>query len=819
MTQSSVNYVDVILPLAVNQTFTYSIPQTFSNKNLINQRVIVQFGARKLYTGIVWNQHNNKPDYAVKPIIDVVDDFPIINQSQKKFWSWLSSYYMCSLGEIYKAGIPSGLKLESATFVSLTDTEYSIANLSQSERDVYNLLLTNRKYSVDEIQKAIGKSNIFKTIKQLSDKGIISTFEKVNNSIAPKRISVLSVNNEFINNSPSDIIDVLLNRSKKQKEVFEYIIYLFDKENIESCETSRIIFDTKCTSSIINSLQEKNLIIIDKVDPLDYYKKNEDHALKPLSIIQQQSKEEITEAFKKNQPVLLHGVTGSGKTEIYISLINKALEQGKQVLYLLPEIALTTQIISRLKTAFGDKVGVFHSRYSDRERANLYLQQQTGDKAFPIIVGARSAVFLPFTNLGLVIIDEEHEQSFKQMDPAPRYNGRDASIVLGSFYNANILLGSATPSIESYYNAKSGKYALVNLLQRHNDIKMPDIHLVNTRDARRKKQMFSFFSKPLFEAIEKAIENKEQIILFQNRRGFSPYVECPLCAKVPECPSCSVSLTYHKSFNNLTCHYCGYSVNLMSKCPSCHSGILETRGFGTEKIEDELSIYMPNARVERMDLDNTRRKNAFENIIDKFKSGEVDILVGTQMVTKGLDFDNVSVVGVLNADNMLRFPDFRAFERSFQLLTQVAGRAGRKKEGAKVYIQSTETDHPVLIDVVNNNYNLMYVNQTTERKLFNYPPFVRMVRLIIKHKNKAICRELSNKIASELQSKLGARVLGPIEPIINRIQTYYIMEINVKMETSISHVKVKTFINDTINKNLTIDKFKASAIIKDVDPS
>lgn len=818
MSEQSVSYVDVILPISVNQTFTYSIPDQLTDTDLINRRVIVQFGARKLYTAIVWKQHNNKPGYDVKPIIDIIDDFQIINNEQRRFWEWLSSYYMCSLGEVYKAGIPSALKIESSTFITLSDDEFNISDFNETERLVYNLLLANKKTSVEDIQKAIGKTKAIKVVKQMQDNGIITTFEKVGNTITPKRVSIIRLNKTLISESQSGLVYDLLKSSKKQKEVFEYIVYLFDKEKIESCEKSKILFETKCSTSVLKGLEEKILISQESVDYIDYYRTEESQNIKPLSVIQQQSRDEIAEHFDKNIPVLLHGVTGSGKTEIYISLIKEALDNNKQVLYLLPEIALTTQIITRLKTAFGDKVGVFHSRYSDGERASLYMRQQKNEKAFPIIVGARSAVFLPFTNLGLVIVDEEHEQSFKQMSPAPRYNGRDASIVLSSIFKANVLLGSATPSIESFYNAQQNKYALVGLTERHNNIKLPQIKLVNTREQRKKKQMFSFFSKPLFDAIETAIANKEQIILFQNRRGFSPYVECQLCATVPECPSCSVSLTYHKSFNNLTCHYCGYSVSLMNKCPKCHSGILETRGFGTEKIEDELSIYLPNARVERMDLDNTRKKNAFENIIDKFKSGNIDILVGTQMVTKGLDFDNISVVGVLNADNMLRFPDFRAFERSFQLLTQVAGRAGRKKEGATVFIQSTETDHPVLLDVVDNNYNRMFINQTTERKLFKYPPFVRMINLIIKHKNKGICRETANKLTSDLRAKLGNRVLGPIEPVINRIQTYYIMEVNIKMETSISHVKVKAFISEIVDLILTSDKYKSATIIKDVDP-
>ncbi|MCT4636939.1 MAG: primosomal protein N' [Bacteroidales bacterium] len=818
MTKETKYYADVILPLAVNNIFTYQIPDDIDADNLPGSRVIVQFGAKKRYSAIVWAVHTNQPKYRTKLIDGVVDNFPVINSSQRKFWTWISAYYMCTLGEVFKAAIPAGLKLESITEIYLSENDFKLSELTDDERVIYNYLLSTRRCLLKDLEEFFSKNKVSSLIKTLVKKGVVELKERINGNYNPTMITYLSVNPEYDLEDTSLMFDKL-KRAAKQQVALTGLIDIIQKEDCEFVEKSRLMFETKSTTAVINALVDKDIINVHKFEPGKVTGKESGHVLNELSEAQNRSYEEIVNQFNEGKVTLLKGVTGSGKTEIYIHLIQQAISEGKQVLYLLPEIALTTQIITRLKSAFGEKIGVYHSRYTDKERADLYLRQLDSERALPVIVGARSAVFLPFNNLGLVIVDEEHEPSFKQYDPAPRYNGRDASVVLASLFEANTLLGSATPSIESFFNAKTGKYGLVELNERHSKVKMPDVVLVNTLKERRRKRMFSLFSGTLLDNMEKAISDGEQVILFQNRRGFSSYVECGLCAEVPQCPHCNVSLTYHKSFNNLMCHYCGYTIKLMPKCPKCYSGAMETRGFGTEMIEDELAVYLPDARVARMDLDSTRRKNAFSELIDKFQSHQIDILVGTQMVTKGLDFDNVSVVGVLNSDSMLRFPDFRAFERSYHLLTQVAGRAGRKREGAKVYIQSSDTEHPVLADVQDGNYARMFVNQCTERKMFHYPPYVRLVKLNVKHKNKGVLRSAANEIVNRLRKRLGTRVLGPVEPIIDKIQSYNIMEIIVKLDGRLPHSKVKVFINQTIDEVCMLTHYKSVIVVKDVDPA
>jgi primosomal protein N' (replication factor Y) (superfamily II helicase) len=737
-------YADVILPLPVSGMFTYRVGEGEISRVKPGMRVTVQFGRRKIYTALVRRLHEIKPaSYEVKGILSLLDDEPVVNERQFLLWEWISEYYMCTLGEVFKAALPSGLKLESETRVMAMEVTADIPNLNDGESILWQVIIKHPGIKVSELQKASERADITPILKSLMDKNLIILEEK----ITQKR------------------------RSKKVKP----------SANPEP----------------------------------------ESLKLALLSPAQQKAIDGIRNAFTQTDVALLHGITSSGKTEIYIHLIREAVQQGKQVLYLLPEIALTTQIITRLRSAFGPEVAVYHSRFTDRERVETWkkLLQPDSQTGISIVLGARSAVFLPFREAGLVIIDEEHENTYKQFDPAPRYHARDTAIMLARFHGAKVLLGTATPSVETYFNCKNGKYSLIELTDRFRDIQLPDIHVVNTRELKRKKRMQSHFSPLLLDNIAEALKNKEQVILFQNRRGFSLFLECAQCGEIPRCRHCDVSLTYHKMSNRLTCHYCGYGIPVPKACPSCGSPELKMQGFGTEKIEEEIAIFFPEARVARMDLDSTRKRQSFEKLIASFEMQESDILVGTQMVSKGLDFDNVKLVGIVNADTMLNYPDFRAHERSFQLMAQVAGRAGRKTNRGMVIIQTSDDKNPVIRQVVRNDFTGMYESQLEERKRFQYPPFYRLLEITLKHRDKEILDKAADFLARRLKQTITDTILGPEYPLVSRIQNMNLKTLLVKIERGRSLPLVKKGILFAINELTEHPMFRTVISVMDVDPS
>ena len=820
---SKKTYADIILPVPLPKLFTYAVPENLISECKIGKRAIIQFGKKKIYTGIIKNIHTEKPEYETKNIISVIDNNPIINKLQFELWDWTAEYYMCTLGEIYKAALPAGLKLESETNIILTgDADYS--GISEKEEFIIGLLTNEDFLPLSKLEKETD-FNVLPVVKKLIDKNIVRAEEYIKKRYKPKFEEYISMPEKL--NDEKYLSEVLekLKRAKKQTELLMNFIYLtkYGSENFEGIKPAKkflkkdVLKFCKATSAPLKELTEKGYLISEKKEVSRLIsEKYENTEIKNLNEYQLKALLEIKEKFKENKPVLLHGVTSSGKTEIYIKLIEEQLAKGKQILYLLPEIALTAQITVRLEKIFGEKLGIYHSKFNDNERVEVWKRLQKGEKR--IILGVRSSVFLPFDNLGLIIVDEEHENTYKQYNPAPRYNARDVSIILANIHKANILLGTATPSIESYYNAKIGKFSFVELTKRYLDIKLPEIIVADTKEARRKKKMKSLFTPELLEGIETTLKNKEQIILFQNRRGFSPYTECETCGYIPKCEHCDVSLTYHKFTGFLVCHYCGYSERATKICKACESPTMVTRGFGTQKIEDEIKEFFPEVKISRMDLDSTGSKKAYHKIIYDFENGNTDILIGTQMVSKGLDFDNVALVGIMNADNMLNFPDFRAHERSFQLMAQVSGRAGRKNKQGKVIIQTSDKNHPIIKSVINNDYETMFNSQLALRKQFKYPPFYRLIQLSIKHKDKNITDKAAEDSAQRLKQIFGNRILGPEYPVISRIKNRYIKTVLIKIERKLSHKKAKKLINEVINRVKSNDKFKYVQFVADVDP-
>lgn len=758
------HFADIILPLAVKGKFTYGIPGALAATVIPGIRVLVQFGNKKLYSGIVSAIHDNMPVSGnIRSVIKVLDKLPVANEIMLNFWSWISDYYMCSAGEVVKSALPSILSLEGETSAPVIE-----------------------KYK-------------------------------------PREEAFIELAYAFSDRELNEILDKLKNAPKQAAILMEWLRLSGYSEGMEirPVRKSLLIKGAGSTQGAIEGLIKKGVLslLILNVGRLD-----ESPVLcEPLKILSEAQDEAIKaiyESFRQKGIALLHGVTSSGKTEIYIHLIDEQLKKRKQVLYLLPEIGLTAQIIFRLRKHFGTVTGVYHSRFSDQEKAEIWNRVALNDpeKGYRLIIGVRSAVFLPFYDLGLVIVDEEQDSSYKQHDPAPRYNARDSAIVLATLHKAKTILGSASPSIESYNNALTGKYGLIELKERYGSVKLPEIVLANSREAYRKKLMVSHFTPQLLEAIDEALTNEEQVILFQNRRGFSPYIECPECGWVPKCIQCAVNLTYHKSIGRMVCHYCGYSTPMPSQCGNCHSPGLATRGFGTEKIEDEIKIVFPSARVARMDHDTTRGRYSFDKLIAAFEEHQVDIMIGTQMISKGLDFENLSVVGILNADNLLNFPDFRAHERSFQLMEQVSGRAGRRKKPGRVVIQTSDPDHKIIRLVLHHDYKNMFRMQAEERKIFNYPPFCRMIRISIKHKDRSLLNKYSEILGRELRSFLGKRVLGPEFPLISQVQLWYIKTILIKLEKEMSVAGSKQQIMGAIEK---LEKEKGASSLRiaiDVDP-
>ena len=823
-------YIEVLLPIPFGSLFTYKVPNELISEVLPGKRVIVPFGRQKVYSALIKNilhEHAN-PD-SLKEIQSVLDDAPLVNDFQFKLWEWMSEYYMCSQGEVMNSALPSALKLASETKVMLSaDADLESEDLTSNEEILVSALSKNHEMTIEEIAGLLKKTSVHQILKKAVEKKLIVISEEINARYKPKLEARLRLAENYKSDVEMENLFQQLeedSRKKKQQEVLMiFLKFLFDEQNRESVKKSLILSYPEISKSSLQTLISNGILVEYHVQ-IDRIPDASDDVIPPasLSTIQQTALQEIQTSFEKHDVTLLHGVTSSGKTELYIHLIEEAVKQGKQVLYLLPEIALTTQIITRLQKHFGKSVGVYHSRYTGNERVEVWnhvlnFNPKVKGKHSQIILGARSALFLPYSNLGLIIVDEEHDSSYKQNDPAPRYNGRDTAMVLAKIHGAKTLLGSATPALESYYNAEHDRYGKVELNERHGGVEMPEIVVADMAEARKKKLMKSIFTPVLLESIRLALQNKEQVILFQNRRGFSPFIECRQCNWIPHCKNCSVTLTYHKNSKALKCHYCGYLENLPAFCPNCSDYHLQEKGFGTEKIEEEIAIFFPEARIARMDLDATRTRSSFMKIITEFEDRQIDILVGTQMVTKGLDFDNVSTVGIINADQLLNFPDFRAFERSFQLMLQVSGRSGRKLKRGRVIIQTTQPDHWVITEVVRNNYKGFYVRDLHERNRFGYPPHSRLIEINMRHKELELIQDASNYFGVLLRESLGPRVIGPNLPMVSRIRNQYYRSFIIKVERGVSVVEVKKMIKVAITRFFSDKLYHGVQIIPDVDP-
>jgi len=841
-------FAEVILPLAVPKPYTYAVPEQLVAAVRPGFRVEVEFGGNKLYAGLVSRLHHETPAHKFKSILSVIDETPVLNEKTLQFWQWLADYYCCSLGEVMEAALPANLKLASerrlvlspfydGNFGGLTDKEYLITEALSIQETI----------TIDDVRKILEQKTIYHIIKSLLDKKVIYLFEEMEEKYAPKKVSCVRLAEPYRSDSKqlAGAFD-LVAKAQRQTEALMAFLQLAREQPAKDGGLLRSEVYKKATvdSSVLNSMAKKGIFELyeREVSRLGGY---EDEVTEADELASQQVRalEEIRTHFTEKNTVLLHGVTGSGKTRVYLELMQEALARGEQVLYLLPEVALTTQIIRRLQKTLGDTVTVYHHRITNNERVEVWNKvgsstvgsgQSAPSLAAPdcqlptdelptetptCILGARSALFLPYTNLGLVIVDEEHDTSYKQNDPAPRYNGRDAAIYLAHLHGAKVLLGTATPSLETYHNARSGKYGLVEMPERFGGIQMPEIVVVDAKEEQKQRKLQSHFTSVLLDELKAALARGEQAILFQNRRGYAPTLRCNTCGWHSECIHCDVSLTYHKFRNNLQCHYCGYQMELAKTCPACGGHELNLQGFGTEKIEDELKIYLPDANIGRMDYDAVRTKDAHARIINDFEERRIDVLVGTQMVTKGLDFENVSVVGVISADQLLQFPDFRSGERGFQLITQVAGRAGRRGKRGKVIVQAMNPSHPVIREVIDNDFQAFYEREIMERKAFEYPPFSRLIKITIKHKKPDVLNRGTKIFAQVMKAKLGKRLLGPTVPPVSRVREYYLLDILIKMERNPNLWKLtKDLIGEATRVMQQQEGFSTVRVNVDVDP-
>ncbi len=814
-------FAEIILPLSLNGTFTYHLSDDDLQQIKVGQRVSVPFGTQKLYTGIVHSVHQNAPElYKTKAIHAFLDDEPLVTTTQIKFWEWIANYYMCSLGDVFRNAFPSALKLESQTFVRLINSNYEqIEALNDEEFLVFEALKLRQIISVEEASLIIDDKSAIPTLKLLIDKGIIQLDEKLNEKYTPKIDHYVRFHPNLKGNEQA-FIQILdqLSKAPKQREALLQLITLETQLQDKPLKVADFV-KQGTTNTVIKSLAEKGAVEIylhqtSRVEG----KEKEVETISQLTLKQTEAFNQIKSFFEDKSTVLLHGVTSSGKTEIYLKLMEEVITQGKKVVYLLPEISVTTQIVHRIKKHFGDKVGVYHSKFNQNERVELWQKTLTGD--FDIIIGPRTALFLPFQNVGMVIVDEEHESSYKQMDVKPFFHARDMAMLLAGMMKAKVLLGSATPSAESYYNAKMKKYGYVELNERFGNIQLPAINLIDLKKAQKEKEITEDISHELRDEIFEQLKQDKQVILFQNRRGYAPIMECKTCGHTPECPNCDVSLTYHKFSNQLKCHYCGYAQAKPVRCPSCGSHELNTKGLGTEQIEHQIQAIFPKAKVRRMDVDAMRGKFAYEKLIEDFEKKEIDILIGTQMITKGFDFGNVNFVGVIRADSLLNFPDFRAHEKAFQLLTQVAGRAGRRQEQGKVLIQAFQPEHQILQNVTTYSYAPTMKDILYERKEFLYPPFARLIKLRFKHKNKERLDKTAEQLVTLLKASFEARcLLGPEAPSIGRINNVYISDVMIKIRPTQSPQKVKELIQAKIDQLHTIAAFRSVRIDIDVDPA
>ena len=828
-------FADVILPLPLPRPFTYRLPLELNDRARKGCRVVVPFGKKKVLTGIIANIHDQVPEvYEARYILELLDEEPQVNEYQLLLFNWVAEYYCATTGEVMNIALPSGLKLSSESYVQLHpefNPETNTYPLSDDEDMLVDALSDKQFLSYQNISELFDGSNFYPVIKSLIKKEIVIIFEKVKEKYKPKIIKKIRLAPPH--HTREGISHIFQELESKHKQLMVLMKYLQlvpaieePERNAAGIEKSELLqqqdeeSETGISPSSLNTLLKNNVLeeFEEAVPRISTDNIPEEFTEVHLTPAQARAKDSIMQVFEEKNVALLHGVTGSGKTEIYVELIKEALSGGSQVLYLLPEIALTTQIVGRLKKIFGDSMGVYHSKFSDNERVEVW--QGVIDGRFSFVVGVRSAIMLPFDNLGLIVVDEEHETSYKQFDPAPRYNARDLAIVMAKMHHAKVILGSATPAVESYYQAGENRYGLVNLHTRYADVQLPEISLVDIKIERQRKTMKGNFSSALIDSMRQALLNGEQVIIFQNRRGYSPFVLCEDCAHIPKCTNCDVSLTYHQYNNQLVCHYCGYKEPMVSECPACGSSKIQSTGYGTERLEEEIVEFLPEARVQRMDLDTTRKKNSYQQIIDQFAEGELDILVGTQMVSKGLDFDRVSLVGILDADRMIHFPDFRSYERTFDLITQVSGRAGRRAKQGKVLIQTNNPQQPILQKIIEHDYPSFYASEISEREKYRYPPFVRLIRMVVKHPDKRIVQLAAVELTTRMHHALGkGRVLGPEEPMIGKIRGLYLMQLLIKLERNkINLKKVKEIIQEK-SAELTREKtFTKVQVTIDVDP-
>ncbi|OIQ22872.1 primosomal protein N' [Lacinutrix sp. MedPE-SW] len=812
-------FIDVILPIPLEKLFTYSITKAESEFLSEGMRVSVPFGKSKIYTGLVGKIHTEAPTvYDAKSIHQILDETPIVNNKQMQLWQWIATYYMCTIGEVMRTALPSAFILESETLISRNlNAEIKDTDLKDDEFLIFEALHHQSSLKIQEVSKILDKKNVLPVIKRLIEKEVILLQEEIYDKYKPKYVRYVKLQAEYTSEVGLHKLLEALSRAEKQKQVV-FTLFSISAKTKKPVKVKDLVEESGASSAIIKALIDKGVleeyhIQTDRVQ----YEGDENEDSKTLNTYQTEALQNIQTAFKTHNTTLLHGVTSSGKTEVYVKLIEAVIANGKQVLYLLPEIALTTQLVSRLQNYFGEQVAVFHSKYSAHERVEVYNNVLGNSAKAKIILGARSSIFLPFNNLGLIIVDEEHEQSFKQFDPAPRYHARDTAIVLAHYHNAKILLGSATPSLESYYNARENKYGFVEITKRYNNVQLPDIEIVDIADKYKKKKMKGHFSDRMIEEINETLQEGHQVILFQNRRGYSPIVECNTCGESPQCPNCDVSLTYHQYRSQLRCHYCGHTIAMLLKCLACGTPGLDSKGFGTEQIEKEVQALFPKYKVARMDLDTTRGKHGYEKIITALEQQEIDILVGTQMLTKGLDFRNVKLVGIMNADNLLNFPDFRAHERSFQLMLQVSGRAGRTKKRGKVLIQTYNPYHKIVQQVSTNDYKSMFEEQLQERYNFKYPPYYRLIKITFKHRDYNRVEQASDWFAKSLKQVFKSNILGPEFPPVSRIRNMYLKNILIKIPQKQSLGKTKDVIRKVNTSFEAVKDFRAVRVIINVD--
>lgn len=811
-------FIEVLLPLHLDKSFTYSVSPEQAAVLGPGIRVVVPFGKNKLYTALALGVHHNAPElYQAKPIHEILDTRPIVSPEQWRLWQWISNYYMCTIGEVLRAAAPGGMFVESETLISWnTEKETLIEELPESAQLVYQALQRSSILKISEVAVLIDRKNAMPLINSMLEKQWIKLHESLEKGYVPKQVKYVRLSELYQGAQGLKQALEIANRSVRQKELLMHYFQL--QAQYKEISSKQLQEVSGAGAAIVKALVDKGIF--------EFYYKDVDRvgahgeaagAAVELTAAQDQAYQSIVQHWDSHDTVLLHGVTGSGKTAIYIRLIEDVIATGKQVLFLVPEIVLTAQLTQRLSSYFGDKVAVYHSRYTAHERVEIWNRILNNQPNAQIVIGSRSALLLPFSDLALLIVDEEHEAAYKQQDPAPRYNARDGAVVLAQFHQAKILLGSATPSLESAYNAHQKKYGFVYLKERYQNVKMPKFQLVDLKEAYAKKRMKGHFTKDLIEAIERVLAEKKQVVLFQNRRGYAPVLECHTCGHVPQCTYCDVSLTYHRHKSQLRCHYCGYSIAYPKRCHKCGSLELSTKGFGTEQIELELKELLPDARVLRLDQDTTQGKNSFQRYIEQFHQGMADILVGTQMLSKGLDFPQVKLVGVLNADNLLYYPDFRAEERAFQLLTQVAGRGGRSDEQGEVMVQTYMPEHGVIQQVVAYDYWAMYSVQLAERKLHGYPPFVKLIRITLKHRNPQLVEDAGKWMSNGLRHIPSLQVLGPVEPAIARVRNEYLREILVKFSPQVSANNIKKAIHQLVDSFETIGAYRSVRVIIQVD--